>query len=375
MQASELARVEGFLYASILGRIPSRGLRVNNRIWKRIREAKLEAGHWQEIAPPARFPGPGGKPDGLAPVYVLSPRYLQQIALEASERGKYASLEALGQRKKLKPPPAASVEPGLPPALSKGTGLTVRFPVLVSGLCNPGQFRGLAGAETASELEIWKLFLRGWRILARAFPGAELTPAWSLSLETGWIYSRRPQLQGLPKLLRLEALESIDGADLGEADYSACQPNISRVQGGRLPGPDPYREFLEALGEQGMEVDRETVKAQALPILHGRNLAQYLHLYRGGKVTEPPEVFQALRELIEARGLPLMQSQGRIMYGALEHLGQWRERAGLPVFDSILTPEPDLAAEAMAEASLAELGTALPVKVSRAGQIALELSG
>jgi len=373
-QASELARLEGFLYAYILGRVPRASLRALNwNTWQRIRELKLEAGHWQEIAPPARFPGPGGKPDGLAAVYALSPEYLREIALEASERGNYLSLAALRNRKKLKPPPPEILEAGLPPALGKGTGLIVRFPVLVMMLCNPGAFRGLPGALEASELEIWEKALRAWRILSRALPGAELMPGWSLSKETGWIYSRRPQLQALPKLARLEALESIDGAELGEADYGSCQPNIARAKGGKLPRVDAYAEIVETLKARGLEIDRETAKALTLPILHGRNLGQYLHLYREGKVSASPAVFEALRQCFTAHGFPLMQAQGRIMYGALERLGEKTERTGLPVFDSILTPEPDLAAAMMTEASLEELGTALPVTVSRAGQLALEL--
>jgi len=373
-QASELARLEGFLYGSIVGRIPRASLRgLNWNTWQRIREAKLEAGHWQEIAPPARFPGPGGKPDGLAAVYALSPEYLPELALEASERGNYASLAALRNRKKLKPLPPEILEAGLPPALGKGTGLLVRFPVLVMMLCTPGAFRGLPGAEKASELEIWAKALRSWRILSRTLPGAELIPGWSLSPKVGWIYSRKPQLQALPKLARLEALESIDGAQLGEADYGACQPNIARVTGGEPPRGDVYAVIVEVLRERGLEIEKETAKALTLPILHGRNLGQYLHLYREGKVSAPPAVFEALKQFFTAQGLPLMQAQGRIMNGALELLGEKTERTGLPVFDSILTPEPDLAAAMMTEASLTELGTALPVTVSRAGQLALEL--
>ena len=240
-------------------------------------------------------------------------------------------------------------------------------------LLNPEAFQGLPGSEKLTRLEIWSKALRGWRILSPSLPGAELRPAWSFYHECNWLYSREPCLQQLPELVRLAALESMNGEELAEVDFAGCQLNIAMTEAGEEPQMDPYSLVRAQLRERyGMEIDRATVKSMMLPILHGRNQGQYLYLLRCGKVTEPLELFQALRDLVQVQGLPLMQKQGQIMARALELLGQSMERPGLPVFDSILTPAPDLVQELMKQASRDILGEPLPLSVFRAGQRALQ---
>jgi len=375
-EAAELARIDAFLFVSIVGRIPAEPLHLQSARWRSIREAKQEAGHWREELPAVRLRTPDGSPGGLAAVYALTPAYLAEILAAELERGRFAGPARLANRQRVKPSRTAPIMTGIPAELARilatGTGLQVRFLELANILTQPNEYRGLPGSEGLTEAEVWSKALQGWRILAPGLPGAELRPSWMLCPECGWLYTRRPCLQQLPELVRLAGLESLDGQELAEVDFSGAQLNISRGLHGDSPLHDPYRPIMEHLERQGIDIDRDTVKSMVLPMLHGQHAGHYLHALRMGKATEPLATWRALhrafREYAEVQGLALMQVQGRIMARALELHGETTERAGLPVFDSILTPSPDLVEQAMQEASREALGESIPSTVRRAGQ-------
>ena len=367
-QAAEIARIEAFLYLSVLGRISTRSINLDSRIWNRIRDTKILKGDWQLIADVVRFPNKRGKIDGLAPVYCLSPKYLMQIAQAEMLRGRYRNYAMLSSRRRIAQQESGSKSSdNIPAVLKNGTGLVANLEAMVFGLCDPSYFVGHPKTEGDSVFYIWKQLVEAWRILAPMLPNTELHPSWKPSKIIGWLYSSKPNLQAISSVARLEWLRGIDGQNVSEVDYSGSSPNMNRVLNGNDPSDDPYLDIVGILKKDGFTVSRTKVKDLLLPLFQGRTLQNYIYLWKNGEVSEDPRVVQIMLRHINNRGLGLMRAQGRLFWRVLLCIEQKTAKAGLPVFDSILTTHPDIAFEAMAEASMQEFGKILPCKVQHGG--------
>lgn len=377
------AFLDAFLYSSVIGRIPRESIRhcLGWNSWKRFRNAKIDAGHWCEIAPCIRFQSSSGKLGGQAAVYAITPTYLQECLASEIERGRYASPSSLDQRKRKKPPAAtvgsSGISQELAQVLLRGTGLRARLEVLARMLCHPDAFQNLSNPPSTVKA-VWKMALNGWRRLVVQLPGAHLCPSWILG-KNHWLYSKNPCLQTIPKLIRLAALVSLEGHPVAEVDFNACQLNIafSLTKMGIIDSP--YEHVATVLRADGLEITSGQVKKLIIPALNGQNLKHYQHRYRRGSVILPPKYFEAVLEFLLRNRLPigdpLRTTQGQIMTRAMEILGEWTEQPGFPVHDAILLPAAfsDLAKEAMTDASIDVLGETLPCSPNYLGQYALDL--
>lgn len=378
-EAPEVARLVLFMYSRIIGRISQRSTSLHPRRLRALIESMIEADYWTEERPAIRYRGKDGKPDGRAAILAITPAFLEYIAhLETADGRRYAGPGRAAARIPVQPPACSPIGEGIPEEiasiLARGTGLKARFPALVEMLLSPDLFHGLPGTEELSTAEIWRKALKAWRRLAAHPPCSELMPDWGYD-DRGWITSRRPCLYTLPQVARLAGLESMSGDDLAEVDFSGCQLNIALIRRGEPARPDPHTWLMNRMHDRGWTtLTRQGTKDHDNPILHGRHMGHYLHLLRDGKVTDPPELFRDMKNIIgRTVGRELARTQGEIMTRAIELLGGWTDRVGLPVFDSILTPEPDLAAEAMATASREILhGEALITKVKQPTQLSMD---
>jgi len=378
-----IASVDAFLYASLTGRIPRESMRILGGAWYKLRDARLESGQWIEVKPAAWFPAEGkegGKRDGLAAIYMLSPAYRREIMESGQQSGHFAGQGHLKARRKLKPDhmPAASwsIPCNLREAMKRGTGLKARIDIVLAMLEKPTGFLEYPKAP-AGALALFMRAARGWRILAPLYPGEELRPSWHLHDECRWLYARKPAIQQLPGVVRLNALEGLNGEPLSELDFNGCQLNIALQAKGEEYRIDPYRIVLNHLRLNSWNLDRDEVKALTIPMLHGRSRHDYLWLYRTGEVLYPVHVYDLINEVLpELRGLPLMIPQGGIMLAALVTLVEVGKAPGLPLFDSILTPYPELAEPAMKEAARRILDTSesIPLEVIHCQQLRLPLS-
>jgi len=377
-QALLTARIDTFLYSAITGRIPAGEVKHLDRAWYRIREAKLQAGEWIELKPYIRF-RKGGKPNGEAAVYMLSPVYRREIMESGQQYGHFAGYGRLTARRRLAPEGKADVFGPVPAklkaALRNGTGLKARPEVIHAMIENPAAFLDLVDTP-GTALELLMDAVKVWRLFSPQLPGEELVPTWELH-DCLWLYSSKPCIQQLPAFIRLNALEGVNGEPVTEWDYSGCQLNISQYEGGESMYDDPYTvplKYLRQYDNYG-DIDRETVKALTIAILHGRTHTHYQWLYWHDQVKYPVQVHDLLSEIIpQFRGHPLMQRQGRVMLYALEILTADGSPPGLPVFDSIVHTDADRVKWSMEEAARKVIGEPVPMKQEHPGQLSFRFA-
>ena len=385
-QAKLMARLDAFLYASVIGRIPSKTMKSLSRARKGLIDKKIQAGHWIELRDFVRFYDCFGNPDGEARIYCLSPSYRLEIVRSGIQHGHYSCISHLRHCIKAKPsPPPVVTGTGLPNtlknALIQGTGLTPNLVKLSLIISNPSDYLSLPGAPDKAHLVFAKA-VKDWRILSPLLPNEEMRPNWSLVKECMWIYSSKPCIQQLSAMSRLNVLQGVDGKPLSEVDYIGCQMNIARYMEGEALYDDPYKPVLNFVlhhskGTPWEKITRQTIKELTLPMLHGRTRENYIYLWFQKEVAYPVELYDLILEVLpDLRGHPLMRYQGDIMIKALEILTADGTPPGLPVFDSILSPFPEKVETAMKEASMLILGSEepLPTSIKDSLQTTLELA-
>lgn len=340
------------LYTMGPSRLPRSGVRWTRRDTRRDALERLQAdGMVRQVRPVVRFPGEHGGWDGLAAVYVLEPEYWRELA-------------ATDTRTPRRRGTAENVPDTLAAWLARGTGLRASLPRALELLLRPERL-----ALEGTPEEIYRKALHAWRILAPYGPG-ELRLHWRISPRCGWLYSRRPCLQILPGPARLYALEGVDGMGLAEPDYSGCQLNILRRRQGHEPVDSPYEDIGRALRLHGLpELNRETLKAMVTPMLHGRKRQAFRWRFRNLGMEIAGRIYDTLAEVLESPGTQaLMQEQGRMMLEALTAMQAAGIPSGLPVFDSITTPWPDVVEKAMRDAGEGRGGD-IPVKTKTADNL------
>lgn len=346
----ELNRVLSCLYYAGPCRLPASGLHWSHHTRRRVLENLQAEGLLIELKPSAGYTRANGKPLSLGAVFMLSPEYWRKVA-ESDTR-------TLRKRSRSENIPAP-----LSAWLRAGTGLRANLPGLLDVLLRPSEYTALEGFP-AYPFRVYTKALRAWRTLAPYGTG-ELRPHWRVSPRCGWLYSRRPYLQGVPAEARLWALESVDGAEVFEADYTACQPNLLRLELAHGLEGDPYESIRrDVYARTGESLERATVKAIALPLLHGMTAEGFA--WEFPYLPKAAQIYRALDESGYRRtleqGAELMREQGRIMRRVLEGMMRAGYPCGLPVFDSIVTPFPQIVGELMQGAS------EIPVELKGRGQ-------
>ncbi|MCK5132004.1 MAG: hypothetical protein KAR40_07620 [Candidatus Sabulitectum sp.] len=363
-----VALLDGFLYASLLGRISRGAIRelMDWASWKRLLEQKIACGHWELVAEGIRFYNHETKKyDGRSAVYAITPKYLMESYESEKQGGKYNSVAAMENRKRVNPTRrkiefSEWIHEEHRRFLQKGTGLKVNVDVLMQMLLHPQKYQ-----LTNTSREVWEKAQFGWKTLS-PYLNENLTSSWTLG-KNGWLYSKKPALQSLPKLIRMLALEGINGEKVAEIDFSGCQLNIARALSGKNILKDPYEGIQWRASDKDIFLHRRSVKRHTLTAFGGRTISDYKYLLRQRKETEPVENFSAVLWALKKLGYPINDSrnrltQGKIMIEILKRMEEETGFTGLPVHDALLVPASyvEIAEKIMREESENILGVPLP---------------
>ena len=369
-QREELARVETFMYQHYLARLPLRAFRVQIRTAAKLIEGRLFRGKWIEIKQACNHwqeseEGPVLRK--LSPVYMLSPDYLAEIARADTKRARLSSLTATKPKRQRKPRPPEGIALKTALWLSEG-GIRWNPLILLSMLADPLDYFS-PGEENRKG---WRSLLKSWRILAGFTASRVLRPRWKLD-RIGGVHASGPNLQGLNSIVRREVL-TVGGFPLAELDFVSCQLNLANHLRGVDIMPDPLADLLANLRAAGIELSRSELKGTLYPLFHGRDRRGFLLRAQwdiGLTEQQAGILWEALKPLKTGSGRQLLETQARIIQGALQILAGIDARPVLPLFDAIATPEPEKVRYAMEEASRNILGEPLPLKDKTARQRSL----
>lgn len=239
-QQRELARVETFLFYKYIGKIKQKDSRLGRRTFQKLIDKQLSAGKWQIVKESQRFPGEQHW-NNLSPVYMLSPAYLKEIIEADKTEGHYSSIRAREHQAPAVTLPAVGIPSDVGSWLNSGR-ITWKPETVLSILSEPEHYL-LSGATNKST---WLSAVKGWQRLAPFTASNALCPSWNADNRVNWIYSSKPCLQGVPAVVRRNALE-INGSVLAEADYRACQLNMVNHEIGVGIIPDPLKD-LQLIG-------------------------------------------------------------------------------------------------------------------------------
>ena len=234
-------------------------------------------------------------------------------------------------------------------------------------ILEPSYFR----SDNYSDREVWEKAQHAWKTLS-AYLNEPLITSWSMG-KNGWLYTRKPALQQLSKMVRMIGLEGSNGESVVEVDFSGCQLNIARALSGKAPLEDPYWEIQWEASNLGLYLKRKVVKRHTLAAFGGRTMNNYKYYHRGGKETDPVSYFSAVLMTLKKLEYPINDSkvrhkQGQIMIEVMRKMAEETGHTGLSIFDALLVPSSqiEVTKRVMAEVSERILGVQLPFQVTPA---------
>jgi hypothetical protein len=248
------ALLDMFLFTYLIGRIPRDAHRdlMGWDTWKKLVQQKLEHGEWELVAEGIRYyDEETGRESGKAAVYAITPGYLIKCMKSDLAKGRYNSIAALGSRKRVYPSKrkleySQYIPEDVRQSLRIGTGLRANSNILLHMILEPGSFK----SDNYSAIEVWEKAQHGWKTLS-AYLHEPLITSWNMG-KNGWLYTRKPALQQLSKMVRMIGLEGSNGEGVGEIDFSGCQLNIAKAINGKAPLEDPYWEIQWEASNHGL---------------------------------------------------------------------------------------------------------------------------
>jgi len=352
-QASELKRIETFMYENVAVWIPRRAVKMSSEMFAELKRSKVDAGAWKIL-----------KRSVCSYYHLDMVRYGEMWTLTGSYLREIASYEPLGRsqfnsqayRKHYvrKPRIHASMDATLGKYLNNGTGLTVNHSRMLEKLLTP------------CDHKTYVKYLRNWKMLVKLCGDKVITPVWK-TRTYGILACSNPALQSLSSDVRNEALQSVDDRKLHSIDFRACHFNTLRALNGLEPLHEPWQYVSDRLASDSIHIPKQALSKLTNSIIHGISRQYFLYLNYG---LARPDVLERIYEVMRAMIIndkeptELLRLQSELMRAIIETAMVENVPPGLPVYDEILTPDVDVFTDIMKRCSIDLLGAELPVKIT-----------
>jgi len=382
----EIMRIETCMYYHGAVWLAKSGTRMNGKRFRQIKE-EMYGSRWQKIR--HSFSGlitgkrkvkkAGDRKakryefetwDNLPEVWTLTPEYFLEIA--EFERREYRRLYGSSDY----------YTPHTPPQRVLPLGAiydTVIAQFLAEGLgIIPDHFSALNYLFCAPDREAFISRLKDWRLIAKMPAGIEIKPQYITRDAHGRIYLH-PYIQGISRGMRAQAFmpaEHLSGfCELFEVDFHACSTQIMLALTGSSTLRNAWRYIANELHRHGFNVSPAAAKELWNPILCNQSRHQFAWYWSAekalGKYATMSEVYdiltlQILPEVKQTNWQEIRKTEAIIMDLTLKELAN-NETAvcGIPLFDGLITPEPEAAEKALGKASEKILGKPLKTRTQK----------